>query len=198
MQKIYNNYGFTYVFDFEKVYSEVEVTLRHLSLFSVCCHFLTCLTSCDEVTNYCFFCSRLRDHSYGDRSYYHDVVVAYQVRAYQDDYMFLQDKLADFDVFFERPIYMNFPNFPLNDSKCDFYPELCHAQDLFVPFVTVQARLYINYVKEYFCQYKLTLRDEKILFDAIYFFGADLMHDFFETNHVFFYEFLNIIMNHSG
>ena len=191
MQKIYNNYDFTYVFDFEKVCSEVEVTLRHLSLFSVCFHFLTCLRSCDKVTNYCFFCSRVRDHSYGDRSYYHDVVVANQVRAYQDDYMFLQDKLADFDVFLERPIYMNFPNFPLNDSKCDFYTELRHAQDLFVPFVNVLARLYINYVSKYFCQYKFTLRDEKIVYDAIYFFGAELMHDFFQTNYAFFYEFLN-------
>ena len=30
MQKIYNNYDFTNVFDFEKVCSEVEVNLRHL------------------------------------------------------------------------------------------------------------------------------------------------------------------------
>ena len=186
MQKIDNDYDFNYVFDFEKVCSEVEVTLHHLSLFSVCFHFLTCLRSCDKVTNYCFFCSRVRDHSYGDRSYYHDVVVANQVRAYQDDYMFLQDKLADFDVFLERPIYMNFPNFPLNDSKCDFYTELRHAQDLFVPFVNVLARLYINYVSKYFCQHKFTLRDEKIVYDAIYFFGAELMHDFFQTNYAFF------------
>ena len=76
----------------------------------------------------------MRDRSYGDRSYYHDVVVASQARAYQDDYMFLQDKLADFHVFLERPIYMNYPNFPLNDSKCDFYTELHHAQDLFCAF----------------------------------------------------------------
>ena len=38
MQKIYNNYDFTYAFDFEKVYSVIVVTLRHLSLFSVCFH----------------------------------------------------------------------------------------------------------------------------------------------------------------
>ena len=75
MQKIYNNHDFTYVFDFEKVCSEVEVTLHHLSLFLVCFHLLTCLRKCDKVTNYCFYCSRVREHSYGDRSYYHDVVV---------------------------------------------------------------------------------------------------------------------------
>ena len=47
MQKIYNNHDFTYVFDFEKVCSKVEVTLHHLSLFLVCFHLLTCLRSCD-------------------------------------------------------------------------------------------------------------------------------------------------------
>ena len=186
MQKIYNNYDFTYVFDFEKVCSEVKVTLGHLSLFSVRFHFLTCLRSCDKVTIYCVFCSLVRDHSYGDKSYYHDVVVANQVRAYQDDYIFLQDKLANFDVFLERPIYMNFPNFPLNDSKCDFYTELHHAQDLFVPFVNILARLYINYVSKYFCQQKFTSRDEKIVYDATYFFGAEIMNDFFQTNYAFF------------
>ena len=123
----------------------------------------------------------MRDHSYGDRSHYHDVVVANQVRAYQDDYMFLQDKLADFDVFLERPIYMNFPNFPLNDSKCDFYTELRHEQDFFVPFVNVLARLYINYVSKYFCQYKFTLRDEKLCMTQFTF----LEHDFFQTNYAF-------------
>ena len=82
MQKIDNDYQFNYVFDFEKICSEVEVTLRHFSLFLVCFHFLACLRSQDKVANYCFFCSRMREHSYGDRSYSHDVVVGNQVRAY--------------------------------------------------------------------------------------------------------------------
>ena len=151
-----------------------------------------CLRSCDKVTNYCFYCSRVRSHTYGDRSYYHDVVVANQVRAYKNDYIFLQDKLSDFDVALERPIYMNYPNFPLNHAKCYYYTELRHSQDLFVPFDNVLARLYINYVSEYFCQYKLRLHDEKIVYDTIYFFGADLMNDFFEINYAFFYEFLNV------
>ena len=100
MRKIDNDYDFNYVFDFEKVCSEFEVTLHHLSLFSVCFHFLACLRKCGKVKNYCFFCARVRDHSYLDGSYYHDAFVANLVRAYLDDYMFLQDKLADFDLFF--------------------------------------------------------------------------------------------------
>ena len=85
----------------------------------------------------------MRDHSYGNGSYYHDVVVANQVRAYQGDYMFLQDKLTDFDAFIEKPIYMNYPNFLLSHAKFDYYTKLRHAQDLFVSFVNVLARLYI-------------------------------------------------------
>ena len=123
----------------------------------------------------------MRDHSYGNGSYYHDVVVANQVRAYQGDYMFLQDKLTDFDAFIERPIYMNYPNFLLSDAKFDYYTKLRHAQDLFVFFVNVLARLYINYVSEYFCQ--------KIVYDAVYFFGTDLMNDFLKPIMLSFFNF---------
>ena len=82
--KIYNNDDATYVFDFEKICPEVEVTLRHLSLFSVCFHFLTCLRSYDKVANYCFYYSRLRSHIYGDLIHFHDVVVATQDKVYKD------------------------------------------------------------------------------------------------------------------
>ena len=151
-----------------------------------------CLRGCDKVANYCFYCSRVRDNSYGDRSYYHDVVIANQVRAYQDDYMFLQDKITDSDVFLERPIYMNYPNFPLNDSRCDYYNESRHVKDLFVPFTSVLIRIYINYVRKYFSKFQFTLRDEKIVYDAIYLYASKLMYEFFDINYVFFYEFLNI------
>ena len=41
MQKIDNDYNLNYVFDFEKACSKVEVTLHHLSLFSVCFSFFS-------------------------------------------------------------------------------------------------------------------------------------------------------------
>ena len=115
----------------------------------------------------------MRDHSDVDRIYYHDVVVANQVRAYQDDYMFLQDKLADFDIFLERPICMNFLNFPLNDSNCDFYTELRHAQDLFLHHLLMYWRDYIltesvnifvciilHYMMKKFCMTKFTFLEQ--------------------------------------
>ena len=83
MQKIYN-VDFTYVFDFEKICPEVEVTLRHLSLFSVGFHFSTCLRSCDKVANHCFYCSCVKSHIYGDLIHFHDVVVSTQDKIHKD------------------------------------------------------------------------------------------------------------------
>ena len=87
---------------------------------------------------------------------------------------------------------MNDPNYPFNQRTCDYYNELCHAQDLFVPFTSVLIRMYINYVSKYFSKFQFTLRDEKIVYDAIYLYASRLMHEFFDINHVFFYECLNI------
>ena len=164
MQKIYNNVDFTYVFDFEKICPEVEVTLRHLSLFSVCLHFLTYLRSCDKIANHSFYCSHVRSHVYGDWSYFYDVVVATQDKVCKDHYMYIQDKICNFDVFLERQIYMNYLNYLFNQRTCDYHNELCHAQDLFVPF---DKNIY-HYVSKYFSKFQFTLCDEKIMYDAIY------------------------------
>ena len=157
MQKIYNNDDFTYVFDFQKICPEVEVTLHHFSLFSVCFHFLTYLRSCDKVVNYCFYCSRVRSHIYGDLIHFYDVVVSTQDKVYKDNCMCTQDKVCDFDVFIERAIYMNCPNPPFNQRTCDYYNELRHAQDLFVPCKNVYQLRYIflsfnlHYVMKILC-----------------------------------------------
>ena len=90
---------------------------------------------------------------------------------------------------------MNYPNYPFNKRTCDYYNELRHAQDLFVPFTSVLIRLYINYVSKYFSKFQFTLHDEKILYDAIYFYAFKLLHEFFDINYVFIYEFLNIFDN---
>ena len=134
----------------------------------------------------------MRPHVYGDIIYFHDVVVTTQDKTYKDYYMYLEDKLYDFDVFFERPVYMGYLHYPTINRQYDYYNELHHAQDLFITFTNILIRLYINYVSKYFFKYQLTLCDEKIVYDVIHFFVSELMHDFFKTNYVFFYEFLNI------
>ena len=87
---------------------------------------------------------------------------------------------------------MNYPNYPFNRRTCDYYDEFRHAQDLFVPFTSVLMRMYINYISEYFSKFQFTLGDKKVVYDTIYLHASKLMHEFFDINYVFFYEFLNV------
>ena len=63
--------------------------------------------------------------------------------------MFLQDKIADFDVFIDKPMYMNYQNFPLNNSKCDYYTELRHAQELCLLLMYWQDYILITVVNNF-------------------------------------------------
>ena len=105
--------------------------------------------------------------------------------------MYIQDKICNFDVFLERQIYMNYPNYLFNQRTCDYYNELCHAQDLFVPF---DKNVY-HYVSKYFSKFQFTLCDEKIMYDAIYLYASKLMREFFDIIYVFFYEFLKFLIS---
>ena len=48
--------------DFELHVFKLMKTMHHLSLFSVCLHFLRCFRSFDKMTKskFCFYCSRVR------------------------------------------------------------------------------------------------------------------------------------------
>ena len=46
-------------FDFGFWFIKLQESMRHLSLFSVCLHFLRCYRRCDKFpkSKYCFYCS---------------------------------------------------------------------------------------------------------------------------------------------
>ena len=78
----------------------------------------------------------MRPDIYGDLIHFNDVTGVSQDKICKDHCMYTQDKIYHFDVFLDRPIYMNYPNYPFNQRICDYYNELRHAQDLFVPFTS--------------------------------------------------------------
>ena len=51
----FNETFYTYNFDFEQNYEKLLKKFRHISLFSVCLHFLRCRRSCDRKASYCKF-----------------------------------------------------------------------------------------------------------------------------------------------
>ena len=66
--KIHYNIDF---FDFEESYFKMCKKFRHLSLFSVCLHLLTCKRSCEKkINSYCRLCSRVRANNFFDMDSY--------------------------------------------------------------------------------------------------------------------------------
>ena len=66
-EEFFDSVLFDYHFDCEENFSGLLKQFRHLSLFSVCLHFLRCIRSCEHVWGgalYCRFCSRVRDNEF--------------------------------------------------------------------------------------------------------------------------------------
>ena len=184
-------------FDYEEYFAQLLKTLHHLSLFSVCLHFLTCYRSCDRIGRYCRYCSRVRANNFNLFDEFFDIVDDSKYELYRDNFLYLKNKLIDLDVFLERPAYVNYPHFPLKNNKCEYFQQLNHAQDLLVWFTSVLMRLYVNIVIKHFSGFisNLSLRDEKFVIEQIFKYATDLMFDFFRTNYLFFYEFINLFDN---
>ena len=181
------------VFDFEESYFKICKKFRYLSLFSVCLHFLTCQRSCEKIASYCRICSRVKDNNFFYPDKFQDLMV-YPKSHHKDDYLFLDNKLIDFDVFLNRPAYFDYPSYPLKHKNCRYFTVLSHAQDLFAYFCSIFVRMYLNYAMEHFSELILTLKlsDEKHVIENILNSAHDLLYDFFDTNYLFFNEFLNV------
>ena len=137
-------------------------------------------------------CSRVRENCYYDLDKFQDLLVP-KVDHY-DNYLFLEGKLMDLDIFLNRPAYFDYPSYPLRNAKCSYLTVFSHAQDLFAYFCGVLVRMYLNYAMEHLSELisVVKLSDEKFIVQNIFNAACDLLHDFFDTNYLFFYEFLNV------
>ena len=61
-----SNHNIDEAFDFEEIYDKLIKEFRHMSLFSVCLHFLRCRRSCEKKSGYCKMCSRVRENTFYD------------------------------------------------------------------------------------------------------------------------------------
>ena len=135
-------------FFFEESYFEMCKKFRHLSLFSVCLHLLTCKRSCEKnVNSYC----RLGDNNFFDMGKFKDIVICSKP-THKDDFLFLNDKMIDLDIYLNRPAYFDYPNHPLKNNPCGYMEVLSHAQDLLAYFCSIIVSLYLNYAMEYFSE----------------------------------------------
>ena len=91
----FNETFYTYNFDFEENYDKLLKRFCHMSLFSVCLHFLRCRRSCERNANYCKICSRVCDNDYFDVDKFSNAHLI-SFPSYLD---ILSDEPVDFDVF---------------------------------------------------------------------------------------------------
>ena len=68
IQAIHNETFDTVSFDFEENYDKLIKRFRHMSLFSVCLHFLRCRRSCEKKLGYFKVCSRVRENCFYDHN----------------------------------------------------------------------------------------------------------------------------------
>ena len=81
---------------------------RHLSLLSVCLHLLTCKRSCEKkINNCCRLCSRVRANNVFEMDKFQDLVMCSEP-TYKDDFLFLDGKMIDLDIYLNRPVYFYF------------------------------------------------------------------------------------------
>ena len=75
IQTIHNETFDTVSFDFEENYDKLIKRFCHMSLFSVCLHFLRCRRSCEKKYGYCKICSRVRENCFYDYNKFKNLIV---------------------------------------------------------------------------------------------------------------------------
>ena len=113
IENIYNDLSDTFAFDFEWHYDNLFKEFCHLSLFSVCLHFLRGQRSCETtIAGYCRMCSRIRDNHFHDYNVFLSVKVSNM-----DDYLCINQFSVDFDVISNQPGYFLYA-FSDSGSNC--------------------------------------------------------------------------------
>ena len=183
----FNETFYTYNFDFEENYEKLLKRFCHMSLFSVCLHFLRCRRSCERNANYCKICSRACDNDYFDVDKFSNAHLI-SFPSYLD---ILSDEPVDFDVFLCKcsSSCCSLCHSNSSDKKCANFEVFNHARDLFATFCGVLARMYLNYTMECFSEFisNISLKDESKIIQNTFKFAYDFLNKFFDVNHWFFF-----------
>ena len=101
----------------------------------------------------------------------------------------LSEERVDFDVFLCKRssacCSLCHPN--SSDKKCVYFEVFNYVRNLFAAFCGVLVRMYLNYT-----MFVISLSDEAKIIRKIFKFACDLLNNFFNVNHCFFYEFFDL------
>ena len=99
-----------------------------------------------------------------------------------DDYLHISSSdRVDLDVFLNRPVNFQYPDYELLNGKCCHFEVLSYARDLFAAFCAVLVRMYLNYTIDHFSDLisQVSLSDEGKIIRKVFWFALHLLHIFF-------------------
>ena len=118
IEAIYDEFFYPYAFDFEGNYDRLIKKFCHMSLFSVCLHFLRCRRSCEKKSGYCKLFSRVRENTF----YEYNAFLGLKVSSDTDNYLNISSsERVDLDVFLSKPAYFPYCFNESNGKYSDFY-----------------------------------------------------------------------------
>ena len=160
-EKFYDPVFFKYHFDYEdRVCALLEKFKTHLSLFSVCMHFLRCIRSCERVPNspsYCKVCSRVQEFHFNCRSSFGNI----QVTSLGTTLLGLGcNQICDLYVFVSKADdYFKF--FKVKDNFCSYFALFSYPENFFPAFSPILIRIYVNISLKFSAELELNIFDEK-------------------------------------
>ena len=94
-------------FDFEENYDKLIKRFCHMSLLSICLHFLRCRRSCEKKHGYCKVCSRVKENCFYDYKKFENLIVTRDTK-----YLHITSSdRVDLDVFVKSPSYFEYPEY---------------------------------------------------------------------------------------
>ena len=157
----------SYTFDFEGNYDKLIKKFRHMSLSSVCLHFLRCRRSCEKKLGYCKVCSSVKENNFYECNAFLNLIID----STTDNFLNISSsEQIDLDVFLNKPAYFPYCHCK-SIGKCSGFEVFSFARDLFAAFCSVLVRMYLNHTMEYFSDLmsQVSLTDEKKIIQKCFF-----------------------------
>ena len=178
------------VFDFEYYYIiKLRKVKRHLSLFSICIHYMRCTRSCDKLpkSKYCFYCSRLRMSNVDIPSNFYDIDM--DPLDYSDNFQDLMGySTVDLDIQADpMPFFDN--TLKRSSTLCEQFEVYTRPGHLCISFLSILVHMYINFVMEALSDLDVILKVEEKLVGYVYNYASQILMDFWDCNVFFFDDF---------
>ena len=181
-------------FNFEYYYTfKLRKVKRHLSLFSICIHYMRCTRSCDKLpkSKYSFYCSCVRSSNFDMSSNLYDIDM--DPVNYSENFQNLMGySTVDLDIQADPVLFFD-DTLKRSSTLCEQFEVYTGPGHLCISFLSILVHMYINFVMEALSDLDVTLKDEEKLVGYVYNYASQILMDFWDCNVFCFYDFFKIV-----